>query len=163
MPNTDVRELSQNEIKDFFINDPTLCAMGLPDSDVLYIEQNNDYYFPEGSTGVGIFDNDELICVFRYDPYTPIAVNVHIYLKSSLQGKHLTYSYGGILVRYVLANLPHVSKIVIHCPKTCETTWKVIQHGGMKLEGVQKNAMVWRGQVTDLLIFGKEIKQWSNT
>lgn len=154
----DLLDVTKQEIIQFFKEDPKLCYQGLPDEELHDLMHNQWDNMPTSSifklisiTGIGP------IALLRLDALTNIALSMHFYLHSGLQGKGLDQVIGEVIYNYI-KSLRYVKKVVAPVPKVCRHVRRALLKFGFKQEGVLKNAIQWRSQVTDLHHYSLEIK-----
>ncbi|MEI6183902.1 MAG: hypothetical protein WCP65_00125 [Bacteroidota bacterium] len=140
----------------FFLEDPLLCFMALGD-EALKDFDNNRGYNPAPCTITGIYHKNKLICIVQATLFTESTVSLHLYLKSNLHHsgilKPLHIEYGKYLQKYY----PNLKKVMIISPTPCKHVHDAIKGLGFKQEGCLTKSMIWRGQLVDLLIFGREL------
>lgn len=153
----EVRDITNDVAAKFFLNDPKLAYLGCADDVLVKLYYTQDYEPQEMSQLKGIFDSGQLIMLMKYEFFTTVALNIHCYLSSSLQGR----GYFGELVTFIIAwikqEMPQVTKLLVMTPDPCSHIQAMANRYGFIKEGHLKNVVVWRQQTVDLIIYGMEI------
>lgn len=152
-----VKEIDENIATAFFLEDPALCYIALPDHDLVSLYQEKKWYKTNGSYLIGIYVEEELIFIMKYEFFTPIAVNVHFYLKSTLRNKGIFKDIQKLLKKWITNNT-NIRKILAMSPKSCEMIAHVCEKFGFVKEGHLKNSIIWRNKIDDLLIYGLNLE-----
>lgn len=154
-----IEDLTDGQITEFFINDPLLCYIGLPDNELAALYYTKKFVPDVQSIFKGIFNGkNELICIVRYEQYTTIAVAVHFYLSSKEQKKGIALEIQKFLYDYFIETTDML-KVITMVPSSCEHVIKCAETFGMKLEGRLTKSIVWREEIVDLLCYGLELKR----
>lgn len=152
-----IREISKEEIVTFFTNDPKLAFKSLADEILDYMYHGKDIEFHRNSNVLGLFINDELIVIFKYQHFSNVAVNVHLYIATKARSKEFFNGVFQFLKAWVKEKHPHVCKAVVITPSTCKHVLKLLPKYGFKLEGTIEKAMKWRLEIVDIHILGMEL------
>ncbi len=153
-----VAELTIEELTDYFLSDPALCYLALPDSQLTNLYENREFIIPPLSYILGIYLGNELVAVLNYTYFSEICVNIHPFLRSKY---HHTPMWGEIqehLRRYFIENT-QVKKVIAMVPKPCKNIHKTCRRYGFKLEGRILNSVIWRNEITDTLMYGLTIRE----
>jgi len=153
----DFKELTEQEISNFIVNDPRLVYMGFSDSDIAYIYDNNSYECHPGSQYIGIIDKDEgLVCVLKWEQFEYQVVNVHAYIASRFHGTGMATKTYNFMYQHFAENTD-TRKVVTFIPEPCVHVIKAAEKHGFKQEGCITKGCMWRQEVTDLYIYGLDI------
>lgn len=153
-----IRDVAPEQMTAFFLSDPKLCYMGLCDEDLANLYYNKEYTPSDMAHYQGIYEEDSLIAVIKFEKFSIVAVNVHLYIKSSLHGKKKTIGITDLVCDY-LRETTSMTKVLIMAPSSCEHSSKAALARGFVLEGTLTKACVWRQEVVDVLIYALEIKR----
>lgn len=156
------KELTEDKISDFIINDPKLVYLGFSDQDLVQMHQEGKYECSPGSYYIGIEDeNEELICILKWELFERQVVSVHTYVKSSLHGKGAINKIYHFLYNHFVENTD-IRKVIIFAPEPCIHVIKAAKKLGFKKEGYISNACTWRKEVQGIFIYGLDIIRQKN-
>lgn len=155
---TVVNDLPQETISEFFLSDPTLAYQSLHDHKLIDLHEKREYTKHEIAHFLGVYCGEELVFILNYTYFSDIAINIHVYLKTKYQHTPMYLSIQKALRKYFLENT-QVIKIIAMSPKPCKHVQKTCELYGFKLEGEIKNALTWRQEVVDLLIYGLMLRE----
>lgn len=167
-------DISQNEITEFFINDPALCYLGLADLDLHKLYETKQYALRENTKYLGLYNKDwqvvgdvkvevhKLLSVICLELFTEITLTAHFYVPTTLQNKGLALEIQKFLYQYFLDTYPEIVKVITPVPSACTHVQRSAERFGMKVEGCIKNCMKWRGELVDLLMYGIDLKRDNN-
>lgn len=150
--------IDKDIINKFFLSDPALCYLGLSDSVLNMIYYNGEYTPEKHSTWLGIYEKDELVCLVKYEWYTTVTINLHFYVKTSLQKQGYTKKIQKLLYKYFIAETKAI-KVILQVPCPCTHVVKPAKEFGMEHEGTIKSAVMWRNELVDILLFGLVLKR----
>ena len=151
-------DVTEEQMTEFFINDPKLCYMGLCDDDLNELYLNKRYAPHHTSYYQGIYEDDKLVAVIKFEKFSPITVNVHLYIQSSLHGKGKTIEITDLVCDY-LRDTSGIQKVLIMAPRPCVHSCKAAEARGFKLEGTLTNGCIWRKEIVDILIYALDTKR----
>jgi hypothetical protein len=155
--NIQIKNISEEEISKFFINDPQLVYLGLPDADLVSLFQEKKWYKSKLTNCVGVFDNNTLIFVFKYEFFTPVCLNGHFFMSSKYRHTGKFEEIVALLKDFVKTSYPQITKCIVMTPALCTHVPPTCQKFGFIQEGHIKECITWREQLTDLLIFGLKL------
>lgn len=153
----EIKDITNEDIAKFFLEDPALAYMGLTDDFLVGLYYNRDYAPAENSLFKGFYLGEHLVFVFKYELFTPICLNIHCYLNSRLHHSGAFGDIQGMLKGWTRENYPDIKKVIAMTPEPCKHIEAVCLKFGFKKEGHLAKAMIWRKELVDLLIFGMEI------
>lgn len=151
-------DISQIELNEFFLNDPKLSYLGLPDLDLAYLYEKREFPIHPGIIHKGIFINNELVCVMKWEVFTAETGNFHMYVTSKLQKIGFTPELQKIIYQYFIDNTNFIKGIIM-IPSTCEHVQRSAKNFGFKVEGRLTKAMRWRKELVDIIIYAIEFKR----
>lgn len=143
-------------LSDFFVNDPNLCYLGLPDDDLVNIYNTGEWKPRNTSYFLGVYKEDKLVCIFKYEYYTSIAMTFHGYLKSEYHHTGEFKKIKNALVNWLLDNTT-IRKALVFAPDNCPHVHTAMQGIGMEKEGHIKNALIWRQKKVGLTVYGLDL------
>lgn len=139
-------------VRDWFLNDPKLAILSLPDSSLHELSQGK---FEKNSNEVIVgFYTDRLIAVLQYESFTECTANYHIYLNSYHEKN--TLSEITELGHEYLKQLGY-KKAIFFTPSCCTHVHKASEKHGYVLSGTITNSQIWRGQLVDMLIYSRDL------
>lgn len=147
------KELTQEEISDFLMNDPNLAYMGLPDTDLIYMYEHKEYMPHPGSMYIGIEKDDELIGILKWEYFSDVSITVHPYISSKHQNKGLAKEMA-IFVKEQLMKDTKVKKILAFIMEPCEPAIRAVKACGFRQEGFITKCTIWRNELVGIYIFG---------
>jgi len=148
----ELKDIDAETLTDFFIKDPALCYLGLPDQDL--VDLHKDKKFSKLSTTSvfkGFYSGETLVSVLKYEWFTYDTVNVHFYIPTHLQRQGFSQEIGELICKYFVEHTIAI-KIIIMIPSTCAHTLKATTKFGMKEEGRLTKALRWRNEIVDIII-----------
>lgn len=151
------KQLNEQEISDFIINDPKLAYMGFSDTELTAMYQNKKYPLAPGSYYVGIEDDKELIAILKWEAFTEITLNIHLYIASKYHGKGVLKDVYKFLYSHFLKET-NIKKLLIMSPDCCPHTCKAAVKMGFKLQAQLANTMMWRQQLVGINIYSLDIE-----
>ena len=152
-----IENVTHEVAANFFKSDPKLAYLGCADDVLVELYHSNSYSPHELSTLKGIYYGDQLIMLFKYEPFSAVAYTCHFYLNSSLHGTGMFTEVVKKLKEWMHQEHPQVRKILVMSPSSCTHVPAVVAKYGFVKEGHLTNAMIWRQQTVDLLIYSLEI------
>lgn len=156
-----IRAITGKEATPFFRRDPSLCYLGLPDDALANLMDDPDYILFENDDLWGVFAGEGLIAVVKYELFTSCTINMHIYLCSYMFHSGAFTKVQECLKEYIVRNTG-IIKALVMCPTTCLHIQKAAESYGFKKEGFISNCMVWRNELTDIIIYGIPIDRQEN-
>lgn len=160
-----IQDVTQEQMTEFFINDPALCYLGLSDLDLQRLYETKQYHPRENTKYLGLYTKDlqvvgdlqievnKLISLVCIELFTEQALTVHFYIPTDLQKKGLALEIQQFLFQYFLTTYPDIKKIITPVPSSCIHVQKSAEKFGMVVEGKITNCMKWRGEMVDLLFY----------
>lgn len=152
-----IRKITNEEVADFFNNDPQLAYMGLSDDVLANLYHNKEYSPSEHSKLKGLYLGDDLVFVFKYEHFTPVCLNIHCYLSSKLHHSDALKDITEFLTLWLHDKHPWTVKIITMIPDSCEHATNAAKKFGFIQEGCLTKAIIWRQELTDLLIYSMRI------
>lgn len=150
-------EVTELEAGILFENDRLLCERALPDNELKSILETGRYKSDSVSNYVGMYDDNTLFSVAKWECFTSVVVNLHIYISSLLHGKGLTKDIQDIYKQWFKTRTNFV-KAVILAPSSCIQVHKSVELAEFKLEGTLTKSIVWRGKLEDINIYGYQLR-----
>lgn len=151
-------ELTDEEITKFFLEDPRLCWMALPDNELHELYHNKVYKKGDNSKYFGLTAEDELFAVIKYEMFSQLALCVHPYMSSKHQGKGHIFNFRDVIGNYLIKTTGF-KKFIFSVPEPCKHVVRTMEKYGAKLEGQIKNIIIWRQQPVDLLYYRLELEE----
>lgn len=152
------KELTEEEISDFIVNDPRLAYLGFADKELMYMYENKKYNLHDGSIYTGIEEDGKLICIIKWEYFTLNCISVHPYISSHYHGKGLSRKIGQFMQEQLSKNTAIV-KVVSFIMEPCEHAVRAAVACGFKLEGHITNCTHWRQELTGVYIYGVDINR----
>lgn len=149
-----VTGVTDDEVTDFLFNDYHLCNLALNDNEL------NEWLLKghcalEGEF-IAIRDNDDIVAIFRHEPYTDITIKGHLYVSSVLHGTGASLEMTKLLLAFIKERTP-LKKVILPTPGSCIHAKKACERNGAFLEATIKNCLYWRGELTDLNFYTFEV------
>lgn len=154
-----VKDVAPQEMTDFFINDPALCYLGLPDLELHKLYETKQYHPRENSKYIGIYHKEKLISLVCIELFTELALTVHFYVPTILQKKGLALRIQKLLYTYFIETYPFIERIITPVPSACDHVQRCAERFGMKVEGTITKCMKWRNERVDLLMYALDLKR----
>ena len=133
-----IKEINNKETSDFFLADPDLCVMGLPDGHLYYLSKFGKYpSFPE-ETVYGLYEEDNLIAVVMFEEYNKDTLAMHFYLSTNHLRKDVVVRFYSIVEDMLIKNYSH-TKVSVFIPESCVHVQKAVQAIGFKLKETLKS------------------------
>lgn len=157
-----IKELDKKEVVDFFINDPQLYLLGLPDEFIVALIGDGKFLNPYNSFLQGVYEKDELVMFLMWEPFTSTSISIHTYIPSKYHGTGKYKQIMNWLIKTYWQPDKKLYKIMAMPPSSCTHVIKAIKKIGFKLEGQLKNAVEWRSEVVDLMMFSYNFDRGNN-
>lgn len=147
--------ISAEQINHFFMTDPQVSYLGLPDEDLVSLATTGKYILAEGSVIYGVEEEEEgkLIGLIKIELFTSVTANVHFYLHSSLHKSGKLREVREFFYKYFQEET-NIEKVIVVAPATCKHVHGPAERFGFKLEGVLTKSLVWRQELVDMYIYG---------
>jgi hypothetical protein len=156
----ELRPITPEEVTDFFLSDPKLICLGMADDEMIILHETGQY--PCENTNIeGVYDNEELIALNKFEYFTRNTINMHFYLKSSLHGSGKLDEIFKFMKTHYEQNTDLI-KVLFMVPSVCESVHWVAQKYGFKQEGYITKCFTWRKQLTDIVIYSQELNRERN-
>ena len=156
-----IKEINNHAVSAFFLGDPKLCLMGLPDGHLYYLNKFNKYpSFPEETT-YGLYEKDILIAVVMFEEYNKDTLTMHFYLSTNNLRKDVVVRFYSTVEDMLRKNYSH-TKVAVFIPESCVHVQKVVQAIGFKFKETVKEGITWRGIVESLDIYETRINREIN-
>lgn len=154
----EIKDVSPELVTEFYRRDPTLCYLGLPDEALanLMVDESYILYKDCPSYLWGVYINDNLICVIKYELFTSQTINLHIALCSYMHDSGAFQKVQQALKKHIIETTSYI-KVIVMCPKTCTHIQKAAEAYGFVKEGQIPNCIVWRTELTDIIIYGLSV------
>ena len=143
-------------ISSFFLHDPKLALLALPDEDLHTLKMEGKFYLDLNVQAEGVYEDGELIGVLMWNLFTNMVINMHLYLNSVHHGTGKFKDVHTSLISWA-KETPSLTRIVVFSPSTCPHIHTAMLGVGFELEGRMKEAIEWRQEIVDLLIFGRKL------
>ncbi len=148
-----IKDITPEVATAFFRRDPTLCYLGLCDEALANLMADDHYILFKNQDLWGVFAGKGLIAVVKYEAFTYSTINMHIYLCSYMFHSGAFSKVQKALKAHIIKTTG-VIKALVMCPATCPHIQKAAESYGFKKEGLISNCIVWRGELTDIIIYG---------
>ena len=158
----EIKEVSPELATEFFRRDPSLCYLGLPDEALTNLMADDNYILFKDCPSYlwGIYIEGNLISVVKYELFTSQTINLHIYLCSYMFDSGAFQKIQESLKQHIIDNTPYI-KVIIMCPETCLHIQKSAESYGFVKEGTIPKCIVWRTELTGIIIYGLSIDRES--
>ena len=153
-----VISITPKDISDFFLSDPKLMLLGLPDEDIGLLYTTGTLPIHPASVYKGMYEEDELVAIVKWELFTSNSINMHIYIKSNRQHEGLLGSIESSLERWLIENT-ELTKVIFMVPEPCTHVHKAMVNYGYVKEGLITNSFQWRQSQVGLVLYGKDIKR----
>jgi len=148
--------LSEEDVASFFLLDPKLALLALPDEDLHTLKVEGKFYLDSDAYAEGVYEDGEMVGVLRWNMFTDIVINMHLYLNSRHHGNG-TFKDVHVSILDWAKESGRVKRIVVFSPSPCEHIHRAMLGVGFEQEGRIKESMMWRQQVVDMLIYGRNL------
>lgn len=152
-----VKNISNSEITQFFLNDPKLALLGLSDEELAVLHKTGQYLNTTNSILFGVFEDDRLITIVKYELFTTHAINFHMYVKSEYHHTDKILPISDFIRKTIKKT--GMLKAILTVPSPCEHIHKFVKKFGFKEEGRITNCYQWREQVVDLVLYGLNLQE----
>lgn len=155
------KELTDDEISDFIINDPKLVYMGFSDQELVTMYETKRYTPNPASTYIGIEEDNVLVCVLRWELFTHLTVSIHPYISSSLHGKGMLSKVYSFLYNHFLEDTI-ITKVIAFVTEPCTHAMKACEKHGFVQEGYISKCVTFRKELCGIYIYGLDLgnKKW---
>lgn len=146
-----VEDISDKQLNDFFLEDASLMYLGLSDEEIVSVYKNGKYPKGDSSLYKGVFLENVLIYVFKYEMFTNITINLHGYLKTSFQKKNLVSNIAKVVSAWCIKK--GIVKVLLMVPGDCDHVHRMAERLNFKQEGYLTNCYNWRQKCNDIVIY----------
>ncbi len=154
----ELRDIDEQQATEFFINDPALAYMGLSDNCMNELYYNKKYIFSPNSRYMGVFNEENMVGLFKYEAFSEVAIVGHMYVAYSFQKKGNNPAIWKTVHDYLVKNT-EILKVITAVPEPCTHVQKAGEKIGFVLEGTIKKACVWRKEIVDLLFYSNDLNR----
>lgn len=151
-----IRDVTPNTVSEFFKNDPALAYLGLQDDLLIELYEHGTISY-DNTVCKGLYVDNELICIVKYEAFTSTTFNVHFYINTKLQKNGIALEIQKFLKEWFNREYPWVQKVQTMVPAPCVHVLKSCEKFDMKLEGIMEKAIIWRKELVDMHVYGKYI------
>ena len=151
-----VKDISREDAEQFFLKDLELCKRALTDAELDNIMALSEYTPFDSSRFIGIIHDNILIGVIKYEEFTNITVNLHLYLLSFLHGKDVFKDIHQPVTEWFIKNTGY-KKAVVLAPGCCSHVHGAAEIAGFKLEGKLEKAIEWRDKDEDIYVYALDL------
>lgn len=153
------KDVTQESLTEFFLSEPNLVLLGMPDEEMIYLHENKQYTCTSGSSFVEITDDDGTsLGVVRWEFFTQISIVIHMYLRHKYHhGKELKRIYDFIYNH--LRDNTKVRKVVAFAASTCKHVIGAVEKYGFTKSGSIPKCLIWRQEVVGLEIYSLDIEE----
>jgi len=148
--------LSEEDVASFFLLDPKLALLGLPDVDLHILRTERKFSLEGSCRAEGVYEDGEMVGILMWNMFTNMVINMHLYLNSVHHGTGKFKDVHTSLISWA-KETPSLTRIVVFSPSTCPHIHTAMLGVGFELEGRMKEAIEWRQEIVDLLIFGRKL------
>lgn len=153
----DFKELTEQEISDFIVNDPGLVYMGFTDKELMYMYENKKYLLHPQSHYIGIVKDEVLIGILKWEYFTDVAITVHPYISTNYQGKGLAKEMSRFVTEHLLKNT-EIKKVMAFIGDSCEPAIRAVKACGFFQEAFIDKCQVWRQQLGGVYVFSLNLE-----
>lgn len=150
-------DLTEQEISDFFMSDPRLAYLSLSDEDLHFMYNNKAYKVKENSAYGGVYENDKLILVFKWELFTSITITFHMYLLYDLHSTGVLSKIKDKLIDFFRESTSF-QKALVPIPSCCTHVIKASEKMGFVHEATIKDSATWRKELVDILYYSIKLK-----
>jgi L-amino acid N-acyltransferase YncA len=122
--------------------------------------KHKEYELHKNSVYIGVKENCDIIAILKYERFTELALNIHIYTHTWLQHKGTMVGIRKTILDY--CETQPVNKLIIMAPEPCTQVIKAALRYGFKNEGQLTKVTMWRNQIVDLILFGYNLREAEN-
>ncbi len=155
-----IRKIDLGVVTDFFTIDPRLCKMALPDPDLISVCLQGKYLAEENSHHLGLYSDENLIAVLRYETLTDETIKTHLYIHSWLHGNGLRQKLQDQIEQYFLDNTK-VKLFTMDVPASCTQVHKSIKDDP-KWEKSGTFIGEWRQKSEEFIVYNLELGKYVN-
>lgn len=150
------KELTEEQISNFIINDPKLVYLGFSDKELVNMYEMKRYVLSPLSYYIGIEKENELVCVLKWEAFTDYCVSIHPYVASKYHGKGLLTEIYHFLWNHFITQT-EIKKVIAMIPENCIHTIKACEKHGFEREGLIKKCHMWKKEMVGIVIFGLDL------
>jgi hypothetical protein len=147
-----VIKTTNTDLLDRIFSDEKLCAIAFADG------KKPEYFKDTNNNYLVAFHNEVPIAALRFQEFTDITANCHIYVKSEYWHNKISYKLIPAFENWFLENTQY-HKVVAMSPESSKHVHFTLAKNGFWLEGVLTGAICWQGKVEGLLVFSKFLKR----
>lgn len=152
-----IKEITNEEAYQFFISEPALTWLGFSDDFIVQLYEHHMFDPGPYSNIRGIYLDDILIMVFKYEFYSKVALNTHYYLSRLLHKRGVFEKVVACLNTWIKEQYPSIKKILVMSPSACEHIPAIVKKYGFIEEARIKDVVVWRKEICDNVIYSLEL------
>ena len=155
---THIKKATAEQVTDFFLSDPALCYLALPDEDLINLHEKKIYIPSKEEYLFGVWEKTKLVGIVRYSFFTSTSVNLHLYIHTEAHKTQLSKDIQQQVKNYI-RDYTVASKIMLMVPKPCHHVQKPAKTFGFVLEGCLTDVLIWRKELVDVYIYSLNLQK----
>lgn len=153
------KEVTEQELTAFFLSDPKLIILGLPDEELVYLHENKEFKCHPGSMFIEILEDDGTsVGVVRWEFFTQISIVIHVFLRSKYHGSNKLGEIYQFVYKHLQTNT-NIRKVIAFISSSCIHVIKAVEKHGFKKDGSIPNCLIWREKVVGIEIYSVDIEE----
>lgn len=153
------KEVTCDEITEFFLSDPKLICMGLSDEEMVNLFEGKKYECVLNSYYMKAVDdndfNEEIYAIVQWELFTQKSIVLHVRVKSKYQKTNIVDELHKIIIEF-FKNL-NMTTLISFSPESCLHTRKCLKRFNFKEECMIPNSIVWRENLEGLYMYSKSL------
>ncbi len=148
----ELKALSGEQIQNFFLSDPNVSYLGLADENLESMYREGKYLQSDTSYILGIYNDGELIALFKWELFTLQTINIHLFISTKYQKQGNMTNIFNHMHKHLLEKT-EFEKVITMVPSPCEHVWKPLEHLGFTREANLTKCLKWRQAIVDMFIY----------
>lgn len=138
------------------MSDPKLAYLSLSDEELYQLHKTGEYPIEDTSLYTGLAEDDKLVAILKWEWFSSVALNMHLYLRSELHHTGLLGRIYAFLYGHFKENT-NIQKLLFMVPESCEHVHGAAKKYNLVQEGRIKKCCKWRNELNDVLIYSIDI------
>lgn len=156
----EIGKISIETTTDFFLKDPQLCLLGLPDDYLGYLGTFKKFPETPGEDIYGIYEDNSLVAIVMFQEHSKTQIAMHYYLSSNHLRKDIVVRCYSAVEEMLRNNYDH-KEVLVQVPASCPHVMEVISNIGFTFNEIIQDGVVWRGKKENLHCYTTKINQES--
>ena len=153
-----INEIGIEETTKFFLEDPKLCVMGLPDNYLYYLDKHKTFPATPGEVVYGLYKDNQIVATIMFQEHDKNTVVMHFYLSTNNLRKNIVRRFYPVIEEMLTKEYTQ-KEVMVAIPQSCLHVMEVVQAIGFQFKKTIVDGITWRGAIEDLHYYKTKINK----